>query len=184
MGWHQRATLRVSNGNITLHCGHTTDTRKQSTTTTIQTTTQLGIVVWTSCRPTPPLGETEPGQASLLFLCSGDRLASVRIRMKRSKGAQCAKLWVESTPLIHDARELQTILTTSLRALWGQLERYSATVQVESAIDDKLQCVQCPAVHVPQVQAALTLVTPPPYLEDTLYRFDVVKIEYLNENDD
>lgn len=95
-----------------------------------------------------------------------------------------AEMWVATTPLISDPRELQTILTTSLRALWGNLERCSGQMQVEAASDPGLLCVSCEASDAPRVQAALTLVTPPPYLKDTLYRFDVVKIEYKHVDED
>ena len=99
-----------------------------------------------------------------------------------------AHLWVDATPPIRDARELQTLLTTSLRALWGNLERYSATLQVERPSqgqgDDDCLVVSCPRTHAPYIQAALTCVTPPPYLEDTLYRLDVVEIEYSTDDND
>ena len=93
---------------------------------------------------------------------------------------------VDTTPKIRDARELQTILTTSLRALWGNLERYSASLQVAlvSSDDDDKLCVTCPEAHVSQVQAALTCVTLPPYLQDTLYRLDVVHMEYYKSESD
>ena len=100
-----------------------------------------------------------------------------------------AEIIVDTTPRIRDARELQTILITSLRALWGNLERYSATVRVvgvkgDNDEDDDELCVTCPEAHVPEIQAALTCVTLPPYLQDTLYRLDVVRMEYKSEEED
>jgi hypothetical protein len=39
-----------------------------------------------------------------------------------------------------------------------------------------LLVIQCPTASVPLIQAALTFVSPPPYLDDTTYRLDVVEI--------
>lgn len=118
-------------------------------------------------------------------------------RRQRKQQAQqlYADLWISSKPLIKDPRELQTILTTSLRALWGNWESYSTQIRVESAQgnDDgdndyepdnpPMLLVTCPAEYAPKIQAALALVTPPPYLEETLYCLDVVKMEYRSDNE-
>ena len=108
---------------------------------------------------------------------------------KQQQQQQEAQIWVASTPWIRDPRELHTILITSLRALWGSWEPYSATLNVQQQRRDNNNSVEqqtsssciitCPAAHVPQIQAALTLVTPPPYLQDTLYRLDVVQVKYV-----
>eukprot|EP00977_Amphora_coffeiformis_P003920 scaffold779_cov165-Amphora_coffeaeformis.AAC.6 len=106
-----------------------------------------------------------------------------------------AEMLVDTTPRIRDARELQTILTTSLRALWGNLECYSASVRVvavkgsdddDDDDDDDQLCVVCPAAHAPKIQAALTCVTLPPYLQEdgTLYRLDVARIEFKSEEEE
>lgn len=116
-------------------------------------------------------------------------------RQTQQSPSSLADLWISTTPLIRDPRELRTILTTSLRSLWGTLEPYSAVMRVgndtQAENNDKnplaMLVVTCPAAHAPQIQAALSLVTPPPYLQDTLYRLDVVKMEYRNgdcENDE
>lgn len=100
-----------------------------------------------------------------------------------------ARLTVQSEPPIHDPRELHTILVFSLRSLWGELESHSYGVQVtecnstgnlvtESSSNKSNQLVVvCPIASMPAVRAALTMVTPPPYLEDTAYQFDVLNIE-------
>jgi hypothetical protein len=107
-----------------------------------------------------------------------------------------AQLVVRSAPRIDDPRELQTILLTSLRALWGDLETYSHGVEVSRTtfnLDDcgdgesnsgsrsadgidHLLYVKCPVESVPAVRAALTMVTPPPYMEDAVYCLDVVRV--------
>jgi hypothetical protein len=105
-----------------------------------------------------------------------------------------AHLAVRSAPRIDDPRELQTILLTSLRALWGDMETYSHGVEVSRTAllrpadgdadgddeskdgSDHLLFVKCPVESVPAVRAALTMVTPPPYMEDAVYCLDVVRI--------
>lgn len=109
-----------------------------------------------------------------------------------------AYLAVRSAPRIDDPRELQTILLTSLRALWGDLETHSHGVTVSKGsipdgCDDDggggdyggsrsvdgtshLLFVKCPIGSVPAVRAALTMVTPPPYMEGAVYCLDVVSI--------
>ena len=93
------------------------------------------------------------------------------------------QLVVETTPTIQDPRELHTILITSLRALWGNLERHSSglTVTATTRHNRLLLGVACEAADAPHVQAAMTCVTPPPYLEDTLYRLDVVETKVLED---
>ena len=84
---------------------------------------------------------------------------------------------------------MQTILLFSLRSLWGDLEPYSCALRIKKAPDNHeltsgrntgLLIVECPMEDVQAVRAALTLVTPPPYLEETIYQFDVVDIEEIS----
>jgi RNase P/RNase MRP subunit POP5 len=84
---------------------------------------------------------------------------------------------VEATPQVKDPRELCTILTSSLRSLFGDLEPHSSQLTVDRADDSQTALVvKCPTESVAAVRASLTLVTPPPYLSATLYRFDVLKV--------
>jgi RNase P/RNase MRP subunit POP5 len=89
------------------------------------------------------------------------------------------RLTVRSEPRVEDPRELQTILTFSLKSLWGDLEAHSCALQIEKRAEGKeiLLIVRCLTESVGAVRAALTLVSPPPYLESNLYRFDVVDVE-------
>lgn len=82
---------------------------------------------------------------------------------------------MKSEPHVDDPKELQTILLFSLKSLWGDLEPHSCMLQVEKK--GTVLVVRCPSESVAAVRAALTLVTPPPYLESTLYRFDVAEIQ-------
>ncbi len=93
-----------------------------------------------------------------------------------------SNLLVRTEPVITDPREMQTILLFSLRALWGTLERHSCQLSVSLA--DGMQRVTCRTDSVPAVRAALTLVTPPPYLESTIYRFDVLQVENCANQDE
>ena len=95
-------------------------------------------------------------------------------------------IWVMSAPVIDDPRELQTIITFSLRSLWGDLESHSCDLIVEVApIGDRgtstnggaSLVVRCRSDSVDAVRASLTLVTPPPYLEGTVYQFDVTDVQ-------
>lgn len=100
-------------------------------------------------------------------------------------------IWVRTAPVVDDPRELQTILTFSLRSLWGDLESHSCDLTVEIApIGDQgaatnggaLLVVRCRSDSVDAVRSSLTLVTPPPYLEGTVYQFDVIAIQEDSSN--
>ena len=72
-------------------------------------------------------------------------------------------LLVESYPVVHDPRELQTILIHSLRELFGELEPHGClTTVLETRKNRSIVC--CPKDSVASVRAALTLCTPPLYL--------------------
>ena len=75
----------------------------------------------------------------------------------------------------------KTILTCSLKSLWGDLEPHSCMIQViKDETKQGLLVVRCRTDSMAAVRAALTLVTPPPYLESTLYRFDVIEVQESN----
>ena len=111
--------------------------------------------------------------------------------MKRT--GKIARLTVESSSnddnRVDDPAELATILRSSLRHLFGDLESHSFNLQV--VIDERKDksstfVVSCLEDSAQAVRAALTWVTPPPYLEMNLYRFDVLSTaivkntEFLN----
>ena len=123
-------------------------------------------------------------------------------KRKRSPPRQISNtslLFVEAKPPIKDPREFLTILTSSLRSLFGELEYHSCQLQVvirkgnvvlvegndrgsgsataEPSSKMMVMTVTCSTESVAAVRAALTMVTPPPYLSDSVYRFDVVKVE-------
>lgn len=112
--------------------------------------------------------------------------------------ATTSKLVVRCTsPVLHDPKELHTVLVFSLRHLFGDFESHSYGMIVETynneddAANIKLASntsssdstnylvIRCCTESVPAVRASLTIVTPPPYLEDALYQLDVINISIL-----
>lgn len=113
-----------------------------------------------------------------------------------------SRILVRSEPNVQDPRELQTILLFSLRNLWGEVEAHSCQLTVSVATSsiihrhadansnsvqkDNHCCfvITCLSDSVASIRAALTMVTPPPYLETSaatgepaVYLFDVLAIE-------
>jgi RNase P/RNase MRP subunit POP5 len=84
-------------------------------------------------------------------------------------------LLVATKPRIEDARELETIIRTSLKSLFGETEPHGCFLEVMEARSDHA-IIQCPASSLAHIRAALTFSTPPPYLRSTHYRFDVLQV--------
>lgn len=106
-------------------------------------------------------------------------------------------LIVRCSPKVTDPREMMTIIGTSLRSLWGDLEQYSFKLRVEVDNNDddtnnnnndsfSILQVKCPSRSSAEaVRAALTFVTLPPYMMEEsssstkttiYYRFDVIDV--------
>lgn len=114
--------------------------------------------------------------------------------MKSLYNNEVSVLIVRSLPVIDDPKELHTILVFSLRHLWGDLESHSCDLKVRKHCTttnetdasplqpETLLAVQCRSESVSAVRAALTFVTPPSYLNDTLYRFDVLDVQNDESN--
>jgi hypothetical protein len=117
--------------------------------------------------------------------------------MGKQRGAverkQFVTLLVRTCPQVNDPREMQTILTCSLRSLWGDLEPHSWGMSAHQAGPDhcdpttatvdssslSLLVVKCRPESEEAIRAALTWVTLPPYMQDTLYRVDVVDSSHV-----
>ena len=82
---------------------------------------------------------------------------------------------VEAKPVVTDPRELLTIIRSSLKSLFGEMETHGCVVEVVEAARP-FCIVKCPASSVAATRAALTFPMPPPYLQSTHYRFDVLQI--------
>ncbi|CAJ1898988.1 unnamed protein product [Cylindrotheca closterium] len=90
------------------------------------------------------------------------------------------RLEILAAPEMHDAREVNTILTASLHALFGDFDgehhACQAVVKNSTGCAPSTFHVECPKESMAAVRAALSMVTPPPYLYGTVYRFDVTKV--------
>ena len=95
--------------------------------------------------------------------------------MMAAKAQQWYNINVETTPPMADPKELTTILTFSLRDLFGDFEPHSCLLEISKGIEGTM-IVKCPADSVKQVRSALTLVAPPSYIDTSHYRFDVVNV--------
>lgn len=98
------------------------------------------------------------------------------VTMKLEEKCQLA---ITATPKMRDAREMNTILVSSIHALFGDFrgENYSYGVKVEQATNTDFSfTIECPRDSVAAVRSALSMVTPPGYLSHSVYRFDVVQI--------
>ena len=102
------------------------------------------------------------------------------------KAQHWSRIHVESSPPITDPRELTTILTFSLRDLFGDFEPHSCMVEVtkqgngdDHNNNNDTMIIKCPTESVKEVRAALTLVTPPSYILTSQYRFDILSVSEL-----
>ncbi|KAG7348698.1 hypothetical protein IV203_011295 [Nitzschia inconspicua] len=97
----------------------------------------------------------------------------------------CIILGVTCSPKLHDPSEVMTILTTSLKALFGELESYSFGMKVykhkhnnnnnnNNNDDDDDFVIECPLESADAIRAALTMPKLPPFLEEgsVYYCFD------------
>jgi len=89
---------------------------------------------------------------------------------------------VLATPCVIDPRELQTIIETSLRNLFGDCHPHRGFKVIHCRSISKTSgktneaVVRCPEESTPSIRAALTFVTTPPHLRDTMYRFDCIGV--------
>ncbi|KAG7336861.1 Rpp14/Pop5 family protein [Nitzschia inconspicua] len=95
---------------------------------------------------------------------------------KQQQQQSCIILGVTCSPKLHDPSEVMTILTTSLKALFGELESYSFGMKVykNKHNDDDDFVIECPQQSADAIRAALTMPTLPPFLEEggVYYCFD------------
>ena len=119
-------------------------------------------------------------------------------RNKQNSGSSTSKLVVRciSPAQLHDPKELHTLVVFSLRHLYGDFESHSYGMMVKTYNDEadtaatyrrpasksdeaNFFVIRCCTESVQAIRASLTIVTPPPFLEDTLYQLDVIKISIL-----
>ena len=92
---------------------------------------------------------------------------------------------VRCYPKIKDPSEFRTILITSIRSLFGELECHSFGLNIipqqkpnDHGVDDNNYqfVVECYDKSMSAIRASLTMITTPSYLQSKIYRFDVVQV--------
>lgn len=95
--------------------------------------------------------------------------------------ALMSKLAIRCSPAVHDPSEFITILVSSVRALFGELEHHSARIKVSRVPDvydgEYHFILECSKQSTDAIRASLTMVTTPSYLEPSIYRFDIFDID-------
>lgn len=93
---------------------------------------------------------------------------------------------VHTAPAIKDPRELNTIISTSIRSMFGDCQSHATDLLVLgcrpcskkynlSNSNSYEAIIKCQTKSLPYVRAALTFPSPPVYLSDTLYCIDFVE---------
>jgi len=81
---------------------------------------------------------------------------------------------IESKPRV-DEKELFTIITVSLRSLFGACQPHCVVEIIDTK--GRLAVVKCASSSLASVRASLTMPTPPPFMQNTIYRFDVLRVQ-------
>lgn len=97
------------------------------------------------------------------------------------RDSRAHRFGIRCLPLIHDLSEFTTILLSSLRSLFGEMECYSAKIKVSKVAnaqeEDYQFLVECDRQSKNAIQASLTMITTPTYLSPNVYRFDAISLE-------
>ena len=102
---------------------------------------------------------------------------------------------LHTMPPIKDPKELNTIILTSIRSMFGECQSYTVgltvidcrrrrhpnqlpgTTHLKSNSHDSYEAViECPTNFLPYIRAALTFPSPPSYLSDTMYCIDFIEV--------
>lgn len=85
---------------------------------------------------------------------------------------------VRCYPKIKDPSEFRTILITSIRSLFGELECHSFGLNIipQQKPNDHEFIVEFYDKSMSAIRASLTMITTPSYLQSKIYRFDVVQV--------
>jgi len=113
--------------------------------------------------------------------------------MTKHNTSHLKSILIRTTPPIKDPKELDSIITASLRSLYGDYEPYSCGLRVVEcrkcsplfAITGYSQereakqsydaILECPSSSEKYVRAALTFSSTPHFLEGTVYRLDFLE---------
>lgn len=112
---------------------------------------------------------------------------------KRKTPSQPRSILIRTTPPIKDPKELDSIITASLRSLYGDYQPYSCGLRVvecrkcspafaitgytqeQEAKQSYDAVLECPSSSEKYIRAALTFSSIPPFLEGTVYRLDFLE---------
>ena len=102
---------------------------------------------------------------------------------------------IRTSPAISDPKELTTIISTSVRAAFGDCQAHTVGVRIldcrtataaarrrRNTINTSETILQCPDDALPYIRAALTLPSPPSYFQGSIYTFDFLKIDDKSSN--
>lgn len=102
-------------------------------------------------------------------------------RNQNHRDSRAHRFGIRCLPSIQDPSEFTTILVSSLRSLFGEMECYSANVKVSKVADirddDYQFVVECDKQSKNAIRASLTMITTPKYLESNVYRFDAISLD-------
>lgn len=120
--------------------------------------------------------------------------------MKR-KISQLTSIRIRTTPPIKDPKELDSIITASLRSMYGDYQPYSCGLRVVECRtcspsfavtgythdqESKLSydaILECPSSSEKYVRAALTFSSTPHFLEGTVYRLDFLESKPVSQDE-
>jgi hypothetical protein len=108
---------------------------------------------------------------------SSQRTNEKSCQENQRRGQKTCLLSMRSEPALDDVRELETIVVTSLRALFGEWEPHGCQLKVKKDEASAEYCIECPESSVGAVRCALAMVSAPAYLAATIYRFDVIDVK-------
>jgi RNase P/RNase MRP subunit POP5 len=88
---------------------------------------------------------------------------------------------IKTYPAVKDPRELQTIITNSLRSMFGDCHSHIFHVvecrPLKGDTDSYVAIIQTPSSSLNYVRASLCFVQPPSHLQDNIYRFDFIETQ-------
>ena len=109
------------------------------------------------------------------------KLPKMKERKQYLRVTSRCRLGIQSSPLILDPSEFTTILVSSMRSLFGEMESHSANIKVSRVHDEQDEdyqfIVECDWQSLDAIRSSLTMVTTPSYLKSTIYRFDTHCLE-------
>jgi hypothetical protein len=120
-----------------------------------------------------------------------DEMSAPVVGMSKPVSISVGRILVGCTPVIRDPSEMYTIVVSSIRSLFGELESHSFGMEVKASSsslstemeysdnDDKSSSyhfiIECDEQSVDAIRASLTMATTNQFGSNTVYRFDVIE---------